>query len=265
MFTTYEEILNHVLNNGWDKPDRTGTGTKSVVGVSAKFNLRDGFPLVTTKDMSGIRFKGIVAELLWFLAGDTNNNTLKDQRVNIWNAWAKEDGQLGPIYGHQWRNFNSQNIDQVNNIISQIKDNPSSRRLLVSAWNPAQNDQMALPPCHFAWQVVQSDFDELSMVLYMRSNDVFLGLPYNIASYSLLLELICKTTGFKPGDLFYTAADCHLYQNHIDQAKLQLERVPYSKPKLVIANKPDIFSYTVDDIKLEGYTSHPSIQAPIAV
>lgn len=215
--------------------------------------------------MSGIRFKGIVAELLWFLSGDTNNNTLKDQRVNIWNEWARADGDLGPIYGHQWRNFNSQNIDQITNLITNLKADPSSRRLLVSAWNPAQLSEMALPPCHFAWQVVQSGYEELSMVLYMRSNDVFLGLPYNIASYSLLLELICSVTGFKAKELVYTAADCHLYNNHLEQAELQLSRVPYDKPKLVINTKPSIFDYTISDIKLENYQSHPSITGKVAV
>lgn len=262
----YLEIIKHVLDNGVEKTDRTGVGTISVVGASVRFDLTKGFPLVTTKDMTGIRWKGIVEELLWFLRGSTNNLELYEKKINIWNAWAKPDGSLGPIYGHQWRNFNSQNLDQVKQVLDQLSNSPDSRRMLVSAWNPAQIPDMALPPCHFAWQVVKADEEHLSMVLYMRSSDVFLGLPYNIASYSLLLEMICQVTGYKAKDLVYHAGDCHIYTNHLEQVKIQLEREPFDPPQLVLNPEvKDLFKFTADDIQLLNYKHHPALKGSVAV
>lgn len=256
----YHNFLTHILENGSAKSDRTGTGTLSVFGYQMRFNLQKGFPLVTTKK---IHFKSVVHELLWMLSGDTNINYLNKNGVTIWDEWADENGNLGRIYGAQWRNWGG--IDQIANVIKEIKTNPDSRRLIVSAWNVYDLPDMALAPCHTMFQFYVND-GKLSCHLYQRSADAFLGVPFNIAFYSLLTHMIAQVTGLEVGEFVWTGGDCHLYSNHIDQAKLQLTRQPYSLPNVVL-NKyvNDIDDFKYKDVNLFGYKSHPKIKADVAV
>lgn len=261
----YLTLLQHVLDTGVDRGDRTGTGTRSVFGYQMRYNLADGFPVLTTKKL---HLKSIIHELLWFLAGDTNIKYLKDHGVSIWDDWADEKGELGPVYGYQWRSWPSPDggsIDQISNLIEQIKKNPSSRRLIVSAWNPAQVDQMALPPCHclFQFQVANG---KLSCQLYQRSADIFLGVPFNIASYALLTMMVAQVCGLEAGEFIHTLGDAHIYANHFEQAKLQLTRQPRALPKMIInPDVKDIFSFKFEDFALQGYEPDAHIKAPIAV
>jgi thymidylate synthase len=261
----YLDLMNHVLAAGVEKPDRTGTGTLSIFGCQMRFDLEQGFPLVTTKKL---HTKSIIYELLWFLTGDTNVKYLTDHDVNIWNEWADSDGDLGPIYGAQWRSWrtaDSQSIDQISLVIDQIKSNPDSRRLIVSAWNVGELDRMALPPCHLLFQFYAAG-GRLSCQLYQRSADVFLGLPFNIASYAFLIHMIAQQCDLRPGDLVWTGGDVHLYQNHLEQARLQLGREPFPLPTLVINRRPQsIFDYRYEDFDIQGYQSHPHIAARVAV
>ena len=261
----YLQLLSYVLENGITREDRTGTGTKSVFGYQARYNLKEGFPLLTTKKC---HLRSIIIELLWFLKGDTNIKYLHDNKVSIWDEWADENGNLGPVYGKQWRRWEAPDgriIDQISNVIEQIKKNPNSRRLIVCAWNPADVDKMALPPCHtlFQFYVVNN---KLSCQLYQRSADIFLGVPFNIASYSLLTMMIAQVCGLEVGDFIHTMGDAHLYLNHIEQAKLQLSRTPYPLPTMKI-NKDikNIFDFKYEDFELQNYQCHPTIKAPIAV
>ena len=261
----YLQLLSYVLENGITREDRTGTGTKSVFGYQARYNLKEGFPLLTTKKC---HLRSIIIELLWFLKGDTNIKYLHDNKVSIWDEWADENGNLGPVYGKQWRHWEAPDgriIDQISNVIEQIKKNPNSRRLIVCAWNPADVDKMALPPCHtlFQFYVVNN---KLSCQLYQRSADIFLGVPFNIASYSLLTMMIAQVCGLEVGDFIHTIGDAHLYLNHIEQAKLQLSRTPYPLPTMKI-NKDikNIFDFKYEDFELQNYQCHPTIKAPIAV
>jgi thymidylate synthase len=262
---TYLELLRHVLEHGTDRGDRTGTGTRSVFGYQMRFDLSDGFPVLTTKKL---HLKSIIHELLWFLKGDTNIAYLKDHGVSIWDEWADEKGDLGPVYGAQWRSWpapDGDHIDQIANLIAGLKTNPSSRRHIVSAWNPALVDDMALPPCHCLFQFYVAD-GKLSCQLYQRSADVFLGVPFNIASYALLTMMVAQVTDLQPGDFIHTLGDAHLYANHFEQARLQLTRTP--KPLPVMAINPqvkDLFSFVYDDFTLIGYEADASIKAPIAV
>lgn len=261
----YHKLLQHILDNGTDKSDRTGTGTRSVFGYQMRFNLADGFPVVTTKKL---HLRSIIIELLWFLKGDTNIKYLKENNVSIWDEWADENGNLGPVYGHQWRSWpgkNGETIDQISKLIQQIKTNPDSRRLLVSAWNVADVDTMALPPCHTLFQFYVAD-GKLSCQLYQRSADTFLGVPFNIASYALLTMMIAQVCDLEPGDFVHTFGDAHLYSNHFEQAKLQLSRDCKSLPtmKLNPAVK-DIFSFTYEDFELINYDPHPHIKAAVAI
>ena len=262
---TYLQLIEHILAQGLAKPDRTGTGVLSVFGYQMRFNLNEGFPLVTTKKL---HMKSIVHELLWFLQGNTNIAYLKDNGVSIWNAWADENGNLGPVYGQQWRSWGTKDgrtIDQITEVIEQIKTNPNSRRLLVSAWNVGEIEDMALAPCHAFFQFYVAN-GRLSCQLYQRSADVFLGVPFNIASYALLTHMIAAQCNLEVGDFVWTGGDCHLYQNHIEQAKIQLERTPLPKPTLHIKRKPaSIFDYQFEDFEFLDYVAHPSIKAPIAV
>lgn len=257
--------MRDVLENGTKKEDRTGTGTYSVFGRQMRFDLSEGFPLVTTKKC---HLKSIIHELLWFIAGDTNIKYLKDNGVRIWDEWADENGDLGPVYGKQWRSWiadNGQKIDQLSNVIEQIKNNPDSRRLLVVAYNPGVVDQMALPPCHAFFQFYVAN-GKLSCQLYQRSADIFLGVPFNIASYALLTMMIAQVTGLKPGEFIHTFGDAHLYSNHVEQAKEQLSRKPYPLPKMHINEAvTNIFDFKYEDFELVGYESHPHIKAPVAV
>ncbi|QDK41736.1 thymidylate synthase [Bacteriovorax stolpii] len=261
----YHDLMDHVLKHGHKKEDRTGTGTLSVFGYQCRYNLAEGFPLVTTKKL---HLKSIIHELLWFLQGETNIKYLKDNGVTIWDEWADEDGNLGPVYGSQWRSWkgaNGETVDQITSVINQIKKNPDSRRLIVSAWNVAEIEKMALPPCHAFFQFYVAD-GRLSCQLYQRSADIFLGVPFNIASYALLTMMIAQVTGLQLGDFVHTMGDAHLYSNHIEQAKLQLSRDFRMLPKMTI--NPDIkniFDFKFEDFKLEGYDPHPTIKAPIAV
>lgn len=261
----YLDLIKHILNDGLEKEDRTGTGTLSVFAYQMRFNLAEGFPLVTTKK---IHIRSIIHELLWFLQGDTNIAYLKENGVNIWNEWADANGNLGPVYGHQWRSWqatNGRSIDQLSDIISQIKTNPDSRRLIVSAWNVGEIDQMALAPCHTLFQFYVAN-GRLSCQLYQRSADVFLGVPFNIASYALLTHLVAQQCSLEVGEFIWTGGDCHLYVNHLEQAKTQLNRPPMAQPKLLIKTKPDsLFDYRYDDFEILHYEAHPSIKAPIAV
>lgn len=261
----YETFLRYVYENGVDKSDRTGTGTRSVFGYQMRFNLSEGFPLVTTKKL---HIRSIVHELLWFLMGDSNIKYLHDNGVTIWDEWADENGDLGPVYGVQWRSWpgrNGETIDQISNLIDQIKTNPDSRRLIVSAWNPADIPNMALPPCHLLFQFYVAQ-GRLSCQLYQRSCDIFLGVPFNIASYSLLTHMVAQQCGLEVGDFVWTGGDCHIYNNHFEQAELQLSREPRSYPKLVIHRKPEsIFDYRFEDFEIVGYDPHPHIKAPVAV
>ncbi len=263
----YLDMMQRVMEEGVHKQDRTGTGTISVFGHQMRFDLAKGFPLVTTKKC---HLKSIIHELIWFLSGDTNIQYLKENDVKIWDAWADEDGNLGPVYGSQWRSWpdlkqDSEVIDQIANVIEQIKSNPDSRRLIVSAWNPAQVDDMALPPCHALFQFYVSE-GKLSCQLYQRSADIFLGVPFNIASYALLTMMIAQVCNLELGEFVWTGGDCHLYTNHLDQAIEQMKRMPYQSPLMVLNPKiKDIDDFTYDDFILMMYHSHPHISAPIAV
>ena len=261
----YQQLLRHVLDSGVEKSDRTGTGTRSVFGYQMRFDLRDSFPMVTTKKL---HWKSIAHELLWFLSGSTNIGYLKENGVRIWDEWADENGDLGPVYGSQWRSWptaEGESIDQISQVIDQIKTNPDSRRLIVSAWNVAEVPNMKLPPCHAFFQFYVAN-GELSCQLYQRSADVFLGVPFNISSYALLVSMVAAVTRLKPGDFVHTLGDAHLYSNHLDQAKLQLEREPRPLPTLKIDRVPDsIFDFTFDDFQLLGYDPHPHIKAAVAV
>ncbi|MBL1260389.1 MAG: thymidylate synthase [Thiotrichaceae bacterium] len=261
----YLDLLQHVKKNGTDKDDRTGTGTKSVFGYQMRFDLNQGFPLVTTKKC---HLRSIIHELLWFLSGDTNIKYLKDNGVKIWDKWADEEGNLGPVYGSQWRSWptpSGEKIDQISNLIEQIKINPDSRRLIVSAWNVAEIENMALPPCHAFFQFYVAD-GRLSCQLYQRSADIFLGVPFNIASYAMLTMMIAQVTGLKVGEFIHTLGDAHIYSNHFEQADLQLTRTPFPLPTMIINPEiASIFDFTFEDFELSGYESHPHIKAPIAV
>lgn len=261
----YLDLLNRIMTEGTKKTDRTGTGTLSVFGHQMRFNLEDGFPLLTTKKL---HLKSIIYELLWFLKGDTNVKYLQEHGVRIWNEWADENGDLGPVYGHQWRSwpdYNGGTIDQISNVIDQIKHNPDSRRMMVSAWNPAEVDQMALPPCHCLFQFYVAD-GRLSLQLYQRSADTFLGVPFNIASYALLLMMMAQVTGLKTGDFIHTTGDTHLYLNHLDQARLQLTRTPRQLPRMIL-NKDvkSLFDFKYEDFQLEGYDPWDHISAKVSV
>ncbi|NBS10399.1 MAG: thymidylate synthase [Burkholderiaceae bacterium] len=261
----YDDLMRHVLDHGAKKSDRTGTGTLSVFGHQMRFDLSEGFPLVTTKKL---HLKSIVYELLWFLSGNTNNQWLKERGVSIWDEWAAPDGDLGPVYGYQWRSWpapNGQHIDQIKEIIQTIKTNPDSRRIIVSAWNVADIPKMALAPCHAFFQFYVAD-GKLSCQLYQRSADIFLGVPFNIASYALLTHMVAQQCSLDVGEFIWTGGDCHLYSNHLEQVELQLSRKPYSLPQLKIHRKPDsIFDYQFEDFEIVGYESHPHIKAPVAV
>lgn len=261
----YLDLLRHILDTGVVKHDRTGTGTISTFGYQMRFDMRDSFPLLTTKKL---HLKSIIHELLWFLAGDTNVKYLQDNGVRIWNEWADADGDLGHIYGYQWRSwpdYDGGHIDQIAQVVDQIKNNPDSRRMIVSAWNVADLPGMKLPPCHAMFQFYVAD-GRLSLQLYQRSADCFLGVPFNIASYALLLQMMAQVTGLEAGDFVHTLGDAHLYLNHLDQARLQLSREPRSLPRMVINPEvKDIFGFTYDDFKLEDYNPHPHIKAEVSV
>lgn len=261
----YLDLLQRVLNEGTLKQDRTGTGTISVFGHQMRFNLQDGFPLLTTKKL---HLKSIIYELLWFLQGSTNVHYLQEHGVRIWNEWADAEGELGPIYGHQWRswqNYDGTVTDQISDVVNTIKTNPDSRRIIVSAWNVAQIDQMALPPCHSLFQFYVAN-GRLSLQLYQRSADLFLGVPFNIASYALLLQMMAQVTGLQAGDFVHTLGDAHIYTNHIEQVKLQLTRQPRQLPQIVINPEvKDIFSFKYEDFQLQNYDPHPHIAGVVAV
>ena len=277
----YLDLLQHVMTNGTEKGDRTGTGTLSHFGAQLRFDLADGFPLLTTKK---VHFKSIVYELFWFLSGSTHVDYLQENNVRIWNEWATADqtarfnrpaGDLGPIYGHQWRNYgatkredgsyDNDGVDQITDVIEQIKTNPNSRRLIVSGWNPKEADQVALPPCHTLFQFFVAD-NKLSCQLYQRSADLFLGVPFNIASYALLTHMVAQVCDLEVGEFVWTGGDCHIYQNHREQVELQLTRSLYELPTLTLnPDIKDIFAFTFDDISVEGYESHPAIKAKVAV
>ncbi|WP_375345917.1 thymidylate synthase [Priestia megaterium] len=261
----YLELCEHVLANGTKKEDRTGTGTISTFGYQMRFNLQEGFPVLTTKKL---HLKSIIHELLWFLQGDTNVKYLQDNGVRIWNEWADENGELGPVYGHQWRSWptpDGEKIDQITNVINQIKNNPDSRRLMVSAWNVSDVDNMALPPCHCLFQFYVAD-GKLSCQLYQRSADIFLGVPFNIASYALLTMMVAQVCDLEPGDFVHTFGDAHIYSNHIEQINLQLTREPHALPKMKI--NPDvksIFDFKFEDFELVDYNAHPHIKGGVSV
>ena len=261
----YLDLLEHVLTNGTEKHDRTGTGTISVFGYQMRFNLEEGFPLLTTKKL---HLRSIIYELLWFLRGDTNVKYLHDNKVTIWDEWAREDGSLGPIYGKQWRSWgcgDGKEVDQIANLIEQIKTNPDSRRLLVSAWNVGEVEQMALPPCHIIFQFYVAE-GRLSCQLYQRSADIFLGVPFNIASYSLLTMMIAHVCGLKPGDFVHTLGDAHIYLNHIEQCRLQLTREPRPLPTMRInPDRKGINDFVFEDFTLENYNPHPHIKGEVSV
>jgi len=271
----YHDLVTHVLENGIQKGDRTGTGTKSVFGYQMRFDLSQGFPMVTTKKL---HLKSIIYELLWFLKGDTNINYLNENGVRIWNAWADKNGDLGPVYGHQWRNWNSEDIDQIKEVIATLKTNPNSRRMLVSAWNPSvlpdtsksfdanvSNGKAALPPCHAFFQFYVAD-GKLSCQLYQRSADIFLGVPFNIASYALLTMMMAQVCGYEAGDFIHTFGDAHIYSNHIEQLELQLSRSPRPLPRMTLnPNVKNIFDFNFEDFSLEHYNPHPHIKGAVAV
>ena len=271
----YLDLVNHVLEHGNEKGDRTGTGTKSVFGYQMRFDLSEGFPMITTKKL---HLKSIIYELLWFLKGDTNIDYLTENGVRIWNEWADESGNLGPVYGHQWRNWNSDNIDQIKSVIETLKTNPNSRRMLVSAWNPSvlpdtsksfsenvANGKAALPPCHAFFQFYVHD-GKLSCQLYQRSADIFLGVPFNIASYSLFTLMMAQVCGYRAGDFIHTFGDAHIYNNHIEQLELQRSRKPKKLPKMVLnPDIDDIFKFDFEDFKLVNYDSHPHIKGKVAI
>lgn len=261
----YLSLLNRILTEGATKTDRTGTGTMSVFGNQMRFNLADGFPLLTTKKL---HLKSIIYELLWFLRGDTNVHYLQEHGVRIWNEWADENGDLGPVYGHQWRSwpdYNGGTIDQIQNVLDLVRNHPDSRRMIVSAWNPAEVEQMALPPCHCLFQFYVAD-GKLSLQLYQRSADTFLGVPFNIASYALLLQMMAQVSGLEAGEFIHTTGDTHLYLNHLDQARFQLTRTPRPLPKMRI--NPDVknlFDFHYEDFQIEGYDPWPHISAQVSV
>lgn len=261
----YLELMDHVLAHGVEKRDRTGTGTLSVFGHQMRFDLRDGFPMLTTKKL---HLKSIIHELLWFLQGDTNIKYLNEHGVRIWDEWADENGDLGPVYGRQWRSWPARDggtIDQMQNLLRDIERNPDSRRLIVTAWNPADVERMALPPCHLLFQFYVAE-GRLSCQMYQRSADIFLGVPFNIASYALLTMMVAQVTGLKPGDFVHTLGDAHLYLNHVEQAHLQLSRAPHALPVMQINPAvKDLFSFRYEDFTLEGYEPHPHIKAQVAV
>src|SRR5690554_204449 len=271
----YLDLAKHVMENGSMKEDRTGTGTKSVFGYQMRFDMADGFPMVTTKKL---HLKSIIHELLWFLKGDTNVKYLQDNDVRIWNEWADENGDLGPVYGHQWRNWNDEDIDQIKDIIDTLKTNPDSRRMLVSAWNPSvmpdtskpfsenvANGKAALPPCHAFFQFYVAN-GKLSCQLYQRSADIFLGVPFNISSYALLTMMMAQVCGFEAGDFIHTFGDAHIYSNHYEQVALQLSRTPRALPKMIInAEKKDIFAFTFEDFTLKDYDPYPHIKGAVAI
>ncbi|AGF46650.1 thymidylate synthase [Candidatus Kinetoplastibacterium desouzaii TCC079E] len=261
----YKELLRHTLEKGSIKIDRTNTGTRSIFGYQMRFNLSNGFPLLTTKKL---HIKSIIIELLWFLSGNNNIKWLNQHGVNIWNEWANQDGDLGPIYGVQWRSWpthDGKTIDQIDNLIKNIDKNPNSRRLIVSAWNVPEIDNMALAPCHIMFQLYVVN-NTLSCQIYQRSADIFLGLPFNIASYSLLTHMIAQQCNLKIGELIWTGGDCHIYSNHLDQVNLQLTRTPFQLPTLKIKRKPNsIFEYKYEDFEIENYQYHPHIKAPVAI
>ncbi len=271
----YHDLIKHVLEHGHEKGDRTGTGTKSVFGYQMRFDLSEGFPMVTTKKL---HLKSIIHELLWFLKGDTNIKYLQDHGVRIWNEWANEDGDLGPVYGHQWRNWNSEDIDQIKEVVETLKNNPNSRRMLVTAWNPSvlpdtsvsfsenvANGKAALPPCHAFFQFYVAD-GKLSCQLYQRSADIFLGVPFNIASYALLTMMMAQVCGYEPGDFIHTFGDAHIYNNHLEQVNLQLSRDFRPLPTMKLNPEvKDIFEFTYEDFILENYDPHPAIKGKVAV
>lgn len=264
--TSYEDLLFDVRHNGTYKEDRTGTGTYSVFGRQIRYNLQHGFPLITTKK---VFMKGVTHELLWFLSGNTNTKYLLDNDIHIWDAWQDKNGELGPVYGHQWRSWTGpypdyESIDQIAAVIDSIKNNPDSRRHIVSAWNVAEVDEMALPPCHLLFQFYVAD-GKLSCQLYQRSADLFLGVPFNIASYALLTHMIAQQTGLEVGDFVHTFGDAHIYANHLEQVDEQLSREPYDFPLLSLNKADSIDKYVYDDIQIIGYTSHPTIKAPVAI
>ncbi|MBQ8465398.1 MAG: thymidylate synthase [Alphaproteobacteria bacterium] len=258
----YLDLLQDILDNGVDKGDRTGTGTRSVFGRQMRFDLSQGFPLLTTKK---VHLKSIIYELLWFLKGDTNVRYLQEHGVRIWNEWADENGDLGPVYGAQWRNWNNEGIDQIKNLIETLKKNPNDRRMIVSAWNPSQVPNMALPPCHMMFQFYVAD-NKLSCMLYQRSCDMFLGVPFNIASYALLTMMIAHVCGFEPGEFVHTLGDTHIYHNHFEQVKEQLAREPRPLPQMIIKRKVDsIDDFQYEDFELVGYDPWPAIKGVVSV
>jgi len=261
----YLDLLRHIRENGVMKDDRTGTGTQSVFGYQMRFNLADGFPLLTTKK---VHLKSIIHELLWFISGDTNIKYLKDNGVTIWDEWADENGDLGPVYGHQWRSWpapDGRSIDQLSQVVEMIKHNPDSRRLLVTAWNPGEVEKMALPPCHCLFQFYVAE-GKLSCQLYQRSADVFLGVPFNIASYALLTMMIAQVCGLEPGEFIHTTGDTHIYRNHFEQVALQLSREPRPLPRMLLNPAvKSVFDFKYEDFTLEGYDPWPAIKAPVAV
>ena len=262
---TYLDLMSHVLENGTDRGDRTGTGTRSVFGYQMRFDLSEGFPVTTTKKL---HLRSIIIELLWFLRGETNVKWLQERGVSIWDEWADKDGELGPVYGYQWRSWptpDGESIDQIKGLVKSLKENPNSRRHIVSAWNPALVDDMALPPCHTMFQFYVAD-GKLSCQLYQRSADIFLGVPFNIASYALLTMMLAQVCDLEVGDFVHTFGDAHLYHNHFEQAKEQLSREPLALPTMKInPDVKDLFEFTFEDFTLEGYEAHPNIKAPIAV
>ena len=260
----YLDLLQHVVDRGVEKNDRTGTGTLSVFGYQLRFNLQEGFPILTTKK---VHLRSIIHELLWFLKGDTNIKYLNDNKVSIWDEWADENGNLGPVYGHQWRSWDAEDhsIDQITEIIETLKHNPDSRRMIVSAWNVGKLQEMRLPPCHLLFQFYVAN-GTLSCQLYQRSADIFLGVPFNIASYALLTMMVAQVSGLKPGEFIHTLGDAHIYMNHMEQVKLQLSRDTRPLPRMIInQNVMDINNFIFDDFKLEGYEPHPAIKASVAV
>jgi len=262
--TPYEDLLRLVLATGTPKADRTGTGTRSVFGHQMRFDLSQGFPLVTTKR---VHLKSVVYELLWFLRGESNVGWLREHGVSIWDEWADADGELGPVYGVQWRSWptpDGRHVDQIAQVVANLERDPDSRRHVVSAWNVADIPQMALAPCHAFFQLYVAD-GRLSLQLYQRSADLFLGVPFNIASYALLTHMVAQQTGYEPGDLIWTGGDCHIYDNHTEQVREQLSRKPFAPPRLLLHKAPSIFEYTYEDVEIVDYRHHPAIKAPVAV
>lgn len=261
--TQYEDLLQKILESGNQKGDRTGTGTRSLFGAQLRYDLSKSFPLITTKR---VFMRGVAEELFWFLSGSSSVKPLQEKNVHIWDDWANDEGELGPVYGVQWRSWPSRqgNIDQIEKLLSDLKQDPSSRRLLVSAWNVSELDKMALAPCHLLFQAYVAS-DRLSLQVYQRSCDMFLGVPFNIASYSLLTHMLAQQSGLEVGELIWTGGDCHIYNNHVEQVREQLSRKPYPFPTLRLRPAGSLFSYTWEDIQVEGYKHHPTIKAPIAV